>query len=103
MMRAKGLLAVLNAVAMLALPALLATPALAQNPDQIEVLKWYGANQTTAVSVDGPLDGVAFDGSSIWVSDQNRTVTKVDPATGQILGAFQVGRTPMGLAFDGAN
>jgi len=91
-----GLLAVLAGT-------ITATSAWAQNYNQIALLKWYQANQTTGFAVDGNLSDVAFDGSSIWVTDQSHSVTKLDASTGMVLGTFRVGRTPLGLAFDGAN
>jgi YVTN family beta-propeller protein len=49
-------------------------------------------------------DGVAFDGSNLWVANNgNNNVTKLQASTGKVLGTFAVGPNPLGLAFDGAN
>jgi YVTN family beta-propeller protein len=45
---------------------------------------------------------VAFDGASIWVANAgSNNATKLDPATGAIIGTYPVGTTPVGIAFDG--
>jgi hypothetical protein len=75
------------------------------NPQQIALLKWYGANQTpTIVSLGPPStpNGLAFDGSNIWVADNFR-VSKVRATDGENLGSFTAGSGPNHLAFDGAN
>lgn len=47
---------------------------------------------------------VAFDGSSIWVSNSaSNNVTKLRVSDGTNLGTFAVGTGPRGVAFDGAN
>lgn len=99
------LAAVIRRISLLAVLAgiITASSAWAQNYNQIAILKWYKANQTTGFSVNGDLSDVAFDGSSLWATDQNHSVIKFDVSTGQVLGTFTVGTTPLGLAFDGAN
>jgi DNA-binding beta-propeller fold protein YncE len=51
----------------------------------------------------GP-NGVAFDGANIWVANYDgNNVTKLQAATGALVGTFPVGNFPLGVAFDGAN
>jgi DNA-binding beta-propeller fold protein YncE len=51
----------------------------------------------------GP-NGIAYDGSNIWVTDFNgATVTKLKATTGATLNTFSVGREPANAAFDGNN
>ncbi|MBZ5658750.1 MAG: hypothetical protein LAO56_26215 [Acidobacteriia bacterium] len=47
---------------------------------------------------------MAFDGFNIWVTNQgSNSVTKVGASNGVVLGTFNVGTTPKGIAFDGAS
>src|SRR5215469_14727881 len=39
------------------------------NPLQIAILHWYNANLTTSFSVGTTPQGVAFDGTSMWVTN----------------------------------
>src|ERR1700736_3546180 len=76
----------------------------AKNPQQIAILHWYAANQTTAFPVGSNPIGVAFDGANIWVANfSDNTVTKLRASDGSNLGTFAVGNFPVGVAFDGAN
>jgi DNA-binding beta-propeller fold protein YncE len=46
----------------------------------------------------------AFDGANIWVTNSSgSTVSKVRASDGTVLGTFNVGSHPQGLAFDGVN
>jgi len=46
----------------------------------------------------------AFDGSNIWVTNQaSNTVTELQASNGVLLGTYNVGNTPKGIAFDGAS
>src|SRR5580700_5902178 len=48
------------------------------NPLQVALLRWYPANLTTSFSVGSNPSGVAFDGASIWVTNQlSQTVTRL--------------------------
>jgi DNA-binding beta-propeller fold protein YncE len=48
--------------------------------------------------------GLAFDGSSVWVTNEiHNTVTKLRARDGAIIGTFAVGVRPIEAAFDGAN
>src|SRR5271166_1312060 len=74
------------------------------NPNQIGILKWYGANRITSFAVQNSPSCVAFDGANIWVANSgSNTVSKLRPSDGAILGTYTVGTSPQGLAFDGAN
>src|ERR1700736_1837248 len=70
----------------------------ARNPQQIAILHWYAANQTTAFAAGtGPI-GVAFDGANIWVADLGgNTVSKLRASDGSTLGTFAV-VSPVGVA-----
>ncbi len=64
------------------------------------LLQWYRQDFATG---SFPV-GVAFDGASIWVTNQiDNTVSKLRASDGAILGTFPSGTTPAGVAFDGAN
>ena len=74
------------------------------NREQIALLKWYAANQTTSFAVGAAPNGVAFDGANIWVANfSSNTVSKLRASDGAPLGTFTVGTFPYGIAFDGAN
>jgi YVTN family beta-propeller protein len=64
------------------------------------LLQWY--NQTYTVGSNP--DGVAFDGTNIWVTNQgSNTVTKLQASTGGVVGTYSVGSNPAAVAFDGTN
>jgi DNA-binding beta-propeller fold protein YncE len=47
---------------------------------------------------------VAFDGTNIWVAnDDSNNVTKLRASDGTMLGTFGAGSGPLEVAFDGAN
>ena len=49
-------------------------------------------------------EGVAFDGSNIWVANiSSGNVTKLLASTGAVVGIYSVGTNPYILAFDGTN
>ena len=74
------------------------------NFKKVALLKWYAANLTTNFPVGSQPFGVAFDGTSIWVTNQDsNNVTKLRASDGFNLGTFNVGSRPQFLAFDGAN
>ncbi len=74
-----------------------------KNPLEIALLKWY-TNKVTSFTVgDGP-QHVAFDGANIWVTNYySNTVTKLNAATGAVVGTYSGGISLNGIAFDGAN
>jgi hypothetical protein len=76
-----------------------------QNPLQIAILHWYDANLTTTFGVGTSPNDVAFDGSSVWVTNEaDNTVTKLRASDGTLVGTFSAGgTTPTFLAYDGAN
>ena len=48
--------------------------------------------------------GVAFDGINIWVTNLvSNNVTKLNAATGAVVGTYAAGDSPRAIAFDGAN
>jgi YVTN family beta-propeller protein len=74
------------------------------NPLQVALLQWFPAYQSATFTAGTDPDGIAFDGSDIWVSNYNAsTVTKLAAATGAVLGTYNVGSGPSAVAFDGAN
>jgi len=79
--------------------ARLTNPQLAQNRWDQDLAK----PATVAVGTN-PQD-VAFDGTTIWVTNQNsNNVTRINAATGTVVGTpITVGATPNGVAFDGTN
>ena len=46
---------------------------------------------------------VAFDGSHIWVANDNNTVSEIDAATHRVISTVTVGSTSFGIAFDGTH
>ncbi|RPJ37105.1 MAG: hypothetical protein EHM35_06970, partial [Planctomycetaceae bacterium] len=74
---------------------------------QIATLRWYQVRSgDLTVAVSSYPYGLAFDGTSIWVTNGlTNNVMKLDPATGAILGTYAVGAGagPKALAFDGAS
>lgn len=51
----------------------------------------------------GPL-GIAFDGTNIWIANNNSsTVMKLKATDGVVLGTFNAPASPYGVAFDGSN
>ena len=75
------------------------------NPLRLALLKWFPAYQSSATfGVGGFPQGVAFDGTNIWVANyHDSTVTKLLAATGRVVGTYAAGSGPLGIAFDGAN
>ena len=50
------------------------------------------------VQVGDSPTGIAFDGSSLWVTNQfSKTVSRISP-TGSLLGSYPVGNNPTGVA-----
>ena len=48
------------------------------NPNQVGILHWYKANQTTTVGVGTVPSGMAFDGACIWVTyGGSNTISKL--------------------------
>ncbi len=55
-------------------------------------------------SVGSSPTGIAYDGTSIWVTNLTTDkVTKMNPSTGIIIDAFSTGDRPYGVAFDGTS
>jgi len=75
------------------------------NFEQIALLQWFPAYQSASFATGSNPDGLAFDGSNLWVANYGSgSVTKMQASTGQILGTYlEVSAGPSALAFDGAN
>ena len=59
---------------------------------------------TATVTVGSSPRRVAFDGTSIWVTNGNsNTVSKINPTTNTVTATVTVGSSPSDVAFDGAN
>jgi YVTN family beta-propeller protein len=69
------------------------------------ILRWdLPACKATTVPVGAAPSGVAFDGTSIWVTNQiSNNVSKVDPLTNTVVATVFVGSGPQGVAFDGTS
>lgn len=66
----------------------------------VALLRWWPVAYAVG---DGP-EGVAFDGTSIWVANRlDDTVTKLRARDGFIQGTFPVGDGPKSVAFDGTS
>jgi hypothetical protein len=81
-----------------------AGPAGAGGPGLAEIraalLQWYPATYGVGLSPEG----VAFDGSNIWVANYGgNSVTKLLASTGAVVGTYAVGIGPVSVAFDGTN
>lgn len=74
------------------------------NTQAIAMLRWYPANQTgNTFVVPSPL-GLAFDGSTMWVSSQgDARLYKLRASDGAQLGAVENTFGPRGIVFDGTN
>lgn len=56
------------------------------------------------LGADKHIRGIAFDGSNMWVvSNGTNSVIKVRESDGAVLGTFDVGIRPVGVAFDGTD
>jgi YVTN family beta-propeller protein len=55
-----------------------------------------------AIHVGSGPEAILFDGRSLWVANQfGNTVSRIDPASGEVLATVRVGNRPIALAFDG--
>ena len=62
------------------------------------------APQSGAFAVGKGPEGVAFDGASLWVTNQfSDNVTKLRASDGALIGTYAVGKRPIGVAVDGDN
>ena len=70
----------------------------------IALLRWDTCNRAFGFIVGGSPQGVAFDGTSIWVTNTAvATVSKIDPSTNTVTATVTVGSNPTGVAFDGTS
>ena len=66
-----------------------------QNPNQLAVLHWYTANQTTSFTTGKTPIACAFDGASMWVVNfGDNTVSKLRANDGAVLGTFRWEKAP---------
>jgi YVTN family beta-propeller protein len=77
------------------------------NPQQVALLKWFPAYQTTNATffVGKAPTGVAFDGTNIWVTNRADGTVTILSTTGTVLSTIIASNTtssPYGIAFDGA-
>ncbi|MTA13398.1 MAG: hypothetical protein F2534_12430 [Actinobacteria bacterium] len=72
---------------------------------QLGQLRWdLDPGRPLTVGVGAQPRGIAFDGTSIWVTNSDSDdVTKIDPTTGDVIGTYAVGDYPFGIAFDGTS
>ena len=85
-------------------------PGASLNPLDIATLNWYGAGVPSTFNVGQIPNGIAFDGSHIWVANGNsNTVTELIASTGAYANgtlansSYAVGAYPVGIAFDGSH
>jgi len=70
-------------------------------PGHIALLQWWSS---LTYSVGQFPSALAFDGTNIWVANNNdNSVSKLLASTGATVGMFTVGVWPDGVAFDGTN
>src|SRR5215469_3155566 len=85
-----------------------------KNPNQIAILHWYQANQTTSFGIgssNSVSNAVASDGVNIWITNvsggtnPSRAVIKMRASDGALLGTFTFPNEvdPFQMVFDGAN
>src|SRR5215813_1548296 len=89
--------------AMILAGALMLLPVVSFGQTQTELAAPAPAPVSAAneVKVGEAPTGIAFDGASIWVTNQfSKTVSRVSP-TGTVLGNYTVGNNPTGVASDG--
>src|SRR5579864_4749807 len=82
-------------------------PGVGLNPIQIGMLRWSQAVMADDVTVGNSPSGLAFDGTSLWVTQTGSSqVTKIRPWDGTVLGTFDIGAegaNPASITFDGSN
>lgn len=76
----------------------------AANPIQVALLRWYQANTTAQISTGSSPNGMAFDGSHIWVACAGSNAIQEFNASDAALVRTVTGvGSPYALAYDGAN
>jgi YVTN family beta-propeller protein len=72
--------------------------------EDIALLRWdRDPGRPGVISVGNEPDGIAFDGTFIWVANAvSNTVSKIDPASNVVVATVDVEESPVGVAFDGA-
>jgi hypothetical protein len=78
---------------------------LGRTTQQIATLAWYATPSGIEYSAGSSPTGIAFDGANIWVTNfiSSGTVTKLNAATGAIVGNYSVMPFPTRIAFDGTS
>jgi hypothetical protein len=72
-----------------------AVPVTYVNPLQVALLHWYPANKTMSFPVGAEPQGVAFDGTDIWVANfDSSNLTELQARTGKVLGNLRRGNPP---------
>lgn len=75
-----------------------------RTPQQIALLKWYTAINTTQSNFtvgDSP-QAIAFDGENLWIANYAGTVSVIQANTGKLLQTLSVDGILIDIAFDGA-
>src|SRR5215208_1832156 len=84
--------------ALILVGALLLLPVVSNGQTELSTAPVSTANEVRVG--EGPT-GIAFDGSTIWVTNQfSKTVSRIS-STGSVLGSYPVGNNPTGVACDG--
>ncbi len=65
-------------------------------------IAYAGSQPICQVPVISP-NGLAFDGSNLWVASGSGTLVAINPKTCLVVNTVQIGGTPTLLAFDGAH
>ncbi len=75
------------------------------SPGLVATLRWDQLVANNDIAVGRSPQGVAFDGTNIWVTNQaDARVSKIRASDGSVLGTFFLGGSnPLGIAFDGTN
>jgi DNA-binding beta-propeller fold protein YncE len=75
-----------------------------RSPQQIALLKWYTAINTTQSNFtvgDSP-QAIAFDGENLWTANYEGTVSVIRASTGELVRTIAVEGILIDIAFDGA-
>src|SRR2546430_575680 len=98
-MKRIGLLAVIATSFLFSGLTLLAQQSPARvNVNSVAILRWYAANLTATFPVGSGPGAAAFDGSSMWVTNNtSNDVSKLRASDGAVLGTFSAGTSPAGI------
>jgi YVTN family beta-propeller protein len=94
-------------IALIAVVSLFTFQLLAQNasnPIQVALLRWYPANMAAQLSTCSIPNGLAFDGSHIWVACESADeIEEFNSSDGALVRIVTGVTSPYALAYDGAN